>query len=194
MQIIIIIIIITKREKLPNYGLCRAGGPQSQNHRKRKNRQVLRPFLKNLEFIEYKGVGDTNCNWCAWKISKKLVKRVRRVGNLRKNRDHLNYIYWDRPEYWEDSWRVLLSLRPSANAGGKNSQGTIIIIIMMMIITTVKLCKFEFNWRREIIKEIKSINIIFSYMKNDWDMWGTSQELFFVKYSCNYEYIPWNLH
>ena len=43
--------------------------------------------------------------------------------------------YWDRPEYWEDSWRLEgtcchsnLSERPSANAGVKNSQLSKIIV------------------------------------------------------------------
>ena len=39
-------VIITKkkkRENLPTSGLCRPGGPQSKNQRKRKEREVLRP-------------------------------------------------------------------------------------------------------------------------------------------------------
>ena len=46
-----------------------------------------------------------------------------------------NYNNKDRPEYWEESWRLTVysksSKKPSANAGVKNSQKSIIIILII---------------------------------------------------------------
>ena len=36
-----------------------------KNQRKRKERQVLGPCSRTKKSVEYEGVGDTNCNWCA---------------------------------------------------------------------------------------------------------------------------------
>ena len=40
--------------------------PQSENHRKRKERQVLRPYQRTKQYMEHDGNDDVNCNWC-WK-------------------------------------------------------------------------------------------------------------------------------
>ena len=49
--------------------------------------------------------------------------------------------YWERPEYWEQSWKIEgtcchsnSSERPSANADVKTLMSKIIIIIIMIII------------------------------------------------------------
>ena len=43
-----------KEKKLPNYGLCRPDRPKSENQRKRKERQVLRPGQKTKKLYNEK--------------------------------------------------------------------------------------------------------------------------------------------
>ena len=51
---------------LPYRGFCRPSRPQSENQRKRKERQIPGPCLRTKKAEEHKDDGDTNCNWRAW--------------------------------------------------------------------------------------------------------------------------------
>ena len=55
-----------KNENLPPCGFCRPSGPPSQSERKRKERQVRRPYQRSKKAVEYEGDGDTNSNWRTW--------------------------------------------------------------------------------------------------------------------------------
>ena len=57
------------------------GGPQSENKRKRKDRQVLGPCQRTEKVVELEGKGDTNCSWRAWNWAQKVEKDTRRIGN-----------------------------------------------------------------------------------------------------------------
>ena len=54
------------KENFPSSWFCRSSGPQGENQRKRKEKQVLRPYLRATKTVEYEGDGDNNCSWCAW--------------------------------------------------------------------------------------------------------------------------------
>ena len=76
-----LVIVFKKKNKsknLPNSVLCRPGGRQNENQRKRKERQVRRPCPrhKKRKVWEHEGDGDTNCNWCAQNNSQRLGKKV----------------------------------------------------------------------------------------------------------------------
>ena len=59
---------LKKKEKVnqPYRGLCRPVGPQRENQRKRKMRQVLTPCQRTKKAMEHENNGDTSCNWHAW--------------------------------------------------------------------------------------------------------------------------------
>ena len=80
-----------KRENLPNSELCRPRRPLSENQRKRKGRQLLRPCQRTKSAMEHEGDGDTNCYRYTWNDTQRLTQGAARVGNRRTRRDHLNY-------------------------------------------------------------------------------------------------------
>ena len=80
-----------KKENLPNSGLYCPVRPQSENQRKRKKRQVLRPCHRTKKAGEQKSNGDTDCKWRTWNNPWMFYEEVRRVGNRRTNRDQPNY-------------------------------------------------------------------------------------------------------
>ena len=67
-----------------------AGGPQSENQRKRKERQVLGSCWRTKKAMDQEVHGDTNCDWRTWNDPQKLGKRIGRDGNQKTNRDHAN--------------------------------------------------------------------------------------------------------
>ena len=71
--------------------LCHLNEPQSQNQRKRKERQVLEPCKRTKKAIGHEDDGDTNSNTRPKNCPKRLGKRNKRVRNQRTNRDHPNY-------------------------------------------------------------------------------------------------------
>ena len=76
-----------KNENLPYSGLCRLGGPQSENQRKRKDW----PRQRTKKDVEHEVDGGTSCNWCTWSGQQNLGKGTGRVGNDKINGDHPNY-------------------------------------------------------------------------------------------------------
>ena len=81
-----------EREKnLPNNGLCRPGRPQSENQRKWKKRQVLRPYQRTKNAMEYESGGDTNCNWCTRNDPQGLDMGAGKDGNKMTSREHPIY-------------------------------------------------------------------------------------------------------
>ena len=75
----------------------------------------------------WNGDGDTNYNWCTWYSHQRISKGTGGLGNKRTcgNIPHC----WDRPEYWEESWRLEEACchsnfndKPSLNACVKNSK------------------------------------------------------------------------
>ena len=75
---------------MPYSGLYLPSGPQSENQKKRNERQVLGVFQRTKKVLEHDCDGATNYNWHTWNGLEKLGKVVERVGNSRPNRDHLN--------------------------------------------------------------------------------------------------------
>ena len=80
--------------------------------------------------MEHAGDNYTNFNWCVGTVTKRLLKGLE---DLEVGGKKLLY-YWERPEYWEESWKFEetcchsnFSERPSANAEVKK---TLIIIII----------------------------------------------------------------
>ena len=56
----------TKNKNLLSIGFCRFSGPQYENKRKQKVRQVLRPFQRTKRSVGQDGYGNTNGSWCTW--------------------------------------------------------------------------------------------------------------------------------
>ena len=54
-----------------------------KNHRKRKERHVLRPCQRNKKAVEHEGNGDAYCD--------RHTCHVRRVGNQKTSRDHTHF-------------------------------------------------------------------------------------------------------
>ena len=50
--------------------------PQSENQRKQKERQVLRPYKRTKNAIKCKSDGDTNCNWCTQNNFQSLIREL----------------------------------------------------------------------------------------------------------------------
>ena len=80
----------------------------------------------NWKTVEHESDGNTNCNWRVHHGHQKIGTGTRVLGNKKTNGDHSN---WDRPEYWEESWRLEKTCwhsdssgKLSAYAGVKNSQ------------------------------------------------------------------------
>ena len=108
-----LLVINKKKKNLVNCGLYRPGGPQTENQRKRKQRQPLRPCQRTKKAMERKGEGDTTCNWWTWHILKKAWKEAGKVGNLRTNWDHPDYniiiIGLNREKSPGDLWRLAVT-------------------------------------------------------------------------------------
>ena len=51
-------------KKLSNSGLWCLGGPQSENKRKQKQREVLQPCKRTEKAIKHESDSDINYNWC----------------------------------------------------------------------------------------------------------------------------------
>ena len=64
------------------------GGQQSENQRKRNERQVLGPCLRTKKAMEHENEGEIKCIWLACDSHKILGKGTGSVGNRRVNRDH----------------------------------------------------------------------------------------------------------
>ena len=99
-----------------------------ENERKNKYLDIARELKKT---IEHGSGGDTNCNRCTWYSHQRIDNGTRGLRNKRTSRDHPNdsTIKMDCSEYWEEFWRPKETCfhsnsngRPSAYAGGKNSQ------------------------------------------------------------------------
>ena len=110
-----------KRASTP--GFCHLCGPLSENQRKRKERQVLRPGQRTKK---------SNGKW-EWRWYQLLLSTWKGDAKSWKSEDesipYRQQHYWDRPEYWEESWRPEETYshsgfleRPLANAGVKISK------------------------------------------------------------------------
>ena len=87
------LIIINKKENLPNCGLCCSGWPQSKIESKRKEGYVPGPCsgMKNKQTVEHESNDYTNCNWFSWYCQQRMNKGTGGLGNKRTSRDHPNY-------------------------------------------------------------------------------------------------------
>ena len=74
-----LMIINTKKENLHNSGLFHPGRQQSENQRKRKEKQVLRPCQRTKKVMEHKNDSDTIYNWYTQDGPQRLCKRTGRV-------------------------------------------------------------------------------------------------------------------
>ena len=91
---------------------------------------------KYLDLAREPTASDTNCNCCAQYNHQMFGTGTGGLGNKRMSGDHpkLQH-FWDRPVYWEESWRLEETCchsnyceKPSANAGVKNAQKRKIIV------------------------------------------------------------------
>ena len=73
------LVIVHKKENLPNSGLCLFGWLERKIERKTEK-------AKKLE-----SDGDSNCNWCAWYSHKRIDSGTGGLGNKRTSEDHPNY-------------------------------------------------------------------------------------------------------
>ena len=94
--------------------------------KRRINTRTLLGNWKNKQTVEHESDVYANCNWCSWYSRRRIIKGTRGLGKKRTSGDHPNY--WDRPEYWEEFWRLEGTCchsnsneKPSANADVKNS-------------------------------------------------------------------------
>ena len=71
--------MLKKIEKLLNRELYYSGEQFSENQRKRKEREILRPCLRTKEAMGDEGNGGTHCNGVLGTIQKD--KKARRFGN-----------------------------------------------------------------------------------------------------------------
>ena len=81
--------------------------------------------------MEHKSDDYTNCNWFSWYSYQRIGTRTGELGNERTSRDHPNYSIVEIGQNTEKSpedLRRLLSLKPTANTGVKNSEGVTIIL------------------------------------------------------------------
>ena len=86
------LVIFNKKQNLLNCRPCHPGGPQHDNQRRRKERQVLRFCHRTEKAIEHEGDCNTSCNWCAFNDPHRLCKAAARGdGNRRSSGDHSNY-------------------------------------------------------------------------------------------------------
>ena len=96
-----------------------------------KNKDKYFDLARTLKkTVEYESYVYTNCNWCALYTQGKINRKTGRFGNKRTVKTIQLQYYWDRPEYWEESWRLEETCyhsnsreRLSANTDVKNSWG-----------------------------------------------------------------------
>ena len=69
---------LTKKENLPNRGLCGSGRPQSEKQKEKREEyaDLAIEQKKNSIGHEGNGHGDTCCNWCTWNDPQSLVKSL----------------------------------------------------------------------------------------------------------------------
>ena len=125
-----------KTEKLSNRELCRPSGPQSENLRKRKEREILGPCLRTKKKLWKKkvtvmpviiGALGTIRTGLVRKLKElRIAKRIRTTALLMSVRI-LRKVLGSREKWYHTD----LSERPSANAGMKNLKIIIIIIIII---------------------------------------------------------------
>ena len=95
-----------------------------------KRRKSTSTLLGNWrKTMEHKGDNYTNWNWCVWNSNQMIIKETGGLGVWQTSGgpSKLQH-YWERPEYWEESWRneetcchSNSSERPPTNADVKNS-------------------------------------------------------------------------
>ena len=93
-----------------------------ENEKKDKYQDLAEELKKTME---YESDGNTNCNWCFWYSHQRINKGTWGLENKRTSGDH----YWERLEYWEESWRHAeicchshFSEKPTANADMNNTK------------------------------------------------------------------------
>ena len=82
------LVIIDIKKNLANSGQCHPGRAQREHERKRKERQVLKPYWK---IRKSNGTRKWCCNGCARDDPQNLSKRAARIRNRRTITDHSNY-------------------------------------------------------------------------------------------------------
>ena len=86
--------------------------------------------LKKKQTMEHEGDDYINWNWCFWFSHQRLLKGLEDWRLEDEWRPSKHQHYWERPEFWEESWRLEETCchsnfieRPSANTFVQNSQG-----------------------------------------------------------------------
>ena len=79
---------------MPSCGFCHFCGSQSENKRKRKDKQTFGPCQRTKKALKHKVNVNTNCAWCT---SNGLKGPVEGTGETRNQSEN-----WSRPEYGID--------------------------------------------------------------------------------------------
>ena len=111
-----------------------------------KKYMYLGLFMELIRTMKHKGDNNTICYWVFWYSHQRIIKGTGGLGNKRLWGDHPKLLhYWERPEYWEESWKheetYCLSNsreRPSAITGVKNSQG-----VNYKYVINISMCVFS---------------------------------------------------
>ena len=90
----------TKKEKLPNSGLCRSDWPQVSTEKSKKKDKYLDLARELKKTMEHESDGNTCCNWCIWYSHQRIGK-----GPWGRVETILTTTCWDRSKYWEVSWK-----------------------------------------------------------------------------------------
>ena len=146
------LIIINKKKitsKIVNFASMAGDRINWRDVKRRINTWTL---LGNWKPMEHKGDNYTNRDWCFWFSHQRIIKGL--VDEWRSSK--LQH-YWDRPEYWEESWRLEKtccysnsSERQSAKTNVKISQGIIIIWPSTMhYITVMTLNDYMYQEKRD---------------------------------------------
>ena len=115
-----------QKRELAKLGILLSLLTTASNWKKVKRKINIWTLQGNWNTVEHKSDCHTNCDWCSWYSHQSIIKRTEGLGNIRMRLSKLQH-RWDRPEYWEESWRLEetchsnSSERRSAYAGVKHS-------------------------------------------------------------------------
>ena len=135
------LVVITKKENLPNWGLCCPSSLQSKIEKKEKKYKYLELARELKKTVEHDNEGVTNCNWCSWFSHQRIGTGTGGLGNKKTSGEHPNYCIAEISQSTEKSFGDLRGLAVT-QVPVKNYQLTLvqkpqegIIIIIIIIIT-----------------------------------------------------------
>ena len=76
------LVVNNKKENFAYSGLYRHSGPQNENQRKQKERQVLRPCQRTEKVVENEGDSNPNCIWRTWNDPQRRMEGLKIGGRI----------------------------------------------------------------------------------------------------------------